>query len=124
MAHGVRYRTITTHRVDPFNAAIRVSANENSSIDGPQFCSQYYWQTEVQASTRVEELGDRCAWYMPFHEETTGNVLGGATHEVLLAIVHDRLTHMPNKSRCHEIAADKIREALFWLGNASSDSGK
>ena len=99
-------REIKAHRTGgPLNEALRVEA------DGDKYHVSAKAHGQWQKKWTLEFQGDRICT-----DETGGPA--GLSEELLLALVLDRLTQDDADTG---MARVKLREALFWLGRATSD---
>lgn len=98
-------RDISTHAVNPCNEQIRIHAADAPGAGGA--CHEYLvdgpgWEQRIKFQNGpIAEAG-----------------VNGTTHEVLLAIVADRLEQFqagPYSCRENALALTKIQEAMHWL---------
>jgi hypothetical protein len=114
-------RTIAEHIVNPANDKLLISVDDES---GPGGAAHRYIIEGFDSSTNPSFSGTT-----PIKKETllfqNGDIaevgVNGITHEVLLAIVVDRLRSFQNGPfACREnaLALTKIEEAIHWLNHA------
>jgi hypothetical protein len=107
-------KTIQDHETNPANASIRIEADEPNPENGN--ASHNYTITSQDGQL----LGELKFQNGPINAtDPTGKVIGvnGLTHEVLLAIIIDRLRgFQTSKYVCSEnaITLTKLEEALHW----------
>jgi hypothetical protein len=107
-------KTIHDHETNPANASIRVQADEPNPDNGN--ASHYYDIFDQNGGV----LGSMKFQYGPIDAtDPNGKVIGvnGLTHEVLLAIIIDRLRgFQTSKYACREnaLTLTKLEEALHW----------
>ncbi len=103
-------RDITSHQINECNSAIRIIADEPDATNGG---ASHEYVCQIQTRGSVEEtkiLFQRG----PIKEVGTN----GLTHEVLLAILIDRMQGFqkgPYSCRENSIALTKLEEAKHWL---------
>lgn len=104
-------RELVNHRVNGVNDGIKVTV-----LDEPgqgNACHQYQAEFGIERHIVSFQNG-------PIKEVGTN----GLTHEVLLAIVEDRLVGFqsgPYSCRENAVALTKIQEAMMWLKKRTSD---
>lgn len=105
-------RDITEHRVNPANDLIQVYAQ-----DEPQLMTGAHHEYVVQLPDNGDTPG--VSMLIEFQNGPINEVgVNGVTHEVLLAIVADRLRSFqdgPYACRENALALTKIEEAMHWL---------
>lgn len=109
-------REITTHKVNGCNDAITVTAKDDPSQYGANHLYRIEyddkkWGPDPVSMRQVQEIHFQEG---PILEVGTN----GVTHEVLLAIVKDRLEGFqkgPFACRENALALTKIEEAMHWL---------
>lgn len=107
-------REITTHKVNVCNDAITLEAADGP---GPGGASHEYKAVHPTGSGPCK--GEPCVYYIHFQNGPIAEVgTNGLTHEVLLAILIDRLESFQNGPYCcreNALALTKLEEAMQWL---------
>lgn len=101
-------REITEHKINPANDTLRLTVLDEPGHGGA--CHEYEISHEGMGSVRISFQNG------PIAED--GNGVNGLTHEVLLAIIADRLRGFqsgPYSCKANSCALTKIEEAQHWL---------
>ena len=117
-------RTLDEHKVNPANDRLTVSVIDEPGQGG---ANHYYevsgFSSETNASSPFEArygkpAGHSTVLFQNGPINADGNGVNGLTHEVLLAIVADRLRSFqkgPYSCKANACALTHIEEALHWL---------
>lgn len=101
-------RTLNEHQVNPANDTLRITVLDDPGQGGA--CHEYEVSHDTMPPTRISFQNG------PINED--GNGVNGLTHEVLLAIVADRLRSFqagPYSCKANACALTHIEEAQHWL---------
>lgn len=101
-------RTLDEHKVNPANDTLTVTVIDEPGQGGA--CHEYEISHSCMPPTRISFQNG------PINVD--GNGVNGLTHEVLLAIVADRLRSFqkgPYSCKANACALTHIEEALHWL---------
>jgi hypothetical protein len=123
-------RVIQTHQGNPANDSIRIEVDEQVSAEGRPI--KYHIFVKDQAGQWMPYTKLVFAYSIPPDKNNPNSETRsiGVTHEVLLAILIDRLEcYQGDKFAWHEHgeALDKARESLMWLNfgiKQRTDRGK
>lgn len=119
-------RELNDHKVNPANDVISITVTDEPGAGG---ANHRYEVTGYNAETNPSlnsEFGDDIrGTVLLFQNGPIGEAgVNGITHEVLLAIVADRLRSFqagPYSSRENAIALTKVEEAQLWLHKRTLD---
>ncbi len=109
-------RYITTHKVNQCNDAIDIHANDEPGNSGAN--SEYMILLREGTLANYVARPDGKSLLLAFQNGPILEGINGITHEVLLAIVIDRLQAFqkgPFVCRENAIALTKLEEAVHWL---------
>jgi hypothetical protein len=106
-------REITTHHVNDCNRALRLGAHEDSL--GAGGAPRSYEVTPTDAPTQGVE-----SMHLNFHEGPVADGVNGITHELLLAVLIDRLERFQEGPFAHEANASALRKLRSALGALES----
>ncbi len=101
-------RKIDEHKINPANDTLNITVLDEPGHGGA--CHEYEISHSNMPPTRISFQNG------PINED--GNGVNGLTHEVLLAIVADRLRGFqagPYSCKANACALTKIEEAQHWL---------
>lgn len=101
-------RQIDEHKINPANDTLNITVLDEPGHGGA--CHEYEVSHSNMPPTRISFQNG------PINED--GNGVNGLTHEVLLAIVADRLRGFqsgPYSCKANACALTKIEEAQHWL---------
>ena len=105
---GVIMRQLDDHKINPANDTINITVLDEPGAGGA--CHEYEISHSEMPSTVISFQNG------PISEEGVG--VNGLTHEVLLAILADRLRGFqsgPYACKANEQALTKLEEAQHWL---------
>jgi hypothetical protein len=111
-------RTLTDHQINPANDKLVIQVLDEPGQGGA--CHSYYIEG-FDVSTNPSSPGGDNYLYIPFQNgpiSENGVGVNGITHEVLLAIVADRLRSFqkgPYSCKANACALTHIEEAMHWL---------
>lgn len=111
-------REITTHKVNECNNGITVTARDEPGSGSANHLYRLEWDDKKWGPDpqSMHQMSDIHFQEGPINEVGTN----GVTHEVLLAIIVDRLQAFqkgPFACRENALALTKIEEALHWLNH-------
>jgi hypothetical protein len=111
-------RTIDDHKVNPANDVLTVSVMDEPGAGG----ANHHYSVTLPDWTRAPDGANaKGVWDFQFQNgpiNADGNGVNGLTHEVLLAIVADRLRSFqvgPYACKANACALTHIEEAQHWL---------
>lgn len=109
-------RTIHDHQVNPANNQLTITVLDEPGAGG---ANHHYMVTLPEWTIEPDGANAHGVWDILFQNGPINEVgVNGITHEVLLAIVADRLRSFqagPFACRENALALTKIEEALHWL---------
>jgi hypothetical protein len=109
-------RTLEEHKVNPANDKIRITVLDEAGSGG---ASHHYLVTLADWARGPDGSNPYGVWDIQFQNGPINEAgVNGLTHEVLLAILADRLRAFqagPYACRENALALTKIEEAMHWL---------
>ena len=109
-------RIISDHKVNPANDTITITVMDEPGSGG---ANHHYMVTLPDWAREPDGFNAKGVWDLHFQNGPIAEVgVNGLTHEVLLAIVADRLRSFqagPFAGRENALALTKIEEAQHWL---------
>lgn len=115
-------REINDHKINPANDILTVVAADEPGSGG---ANHRYEITGFTGANSSDSIGQHTMDVILFQKGPIGESgVNGLTHEILLAIVADRLRSFqkgPFASRENALALTKIEEAMMWLQRRTLD---
>lgn len=119
-------RSITSHIVNPANDQIQIEVMDEPGSGGANHVYDVRLQKWIREPSDDGKTGaSKGCWLIEFQNGAIAEAgVNGLTHEVLLAILIDRLQGFQNgpfKSRENAVALTKLEEAAMWLAKRTRD---